>query len=161
MIVVIPYGKNEGIVKSFTSWGLRSNPQRVEDFTIPSFVPYGITIPFALQHVRCNIFSQPLDLLIWHIYNYTIHVQNYDIMMLQNKKIVIFAAPPPIAEIGHFAPSPNRSWGRKILPAPKAPVESWRFFHLENEVYLMKIAFGNENFENFSPPAGYFFIQHF
>ena len=48
--------------------------------------------------------------------------------------------------------------GRKIL---LAPVESWRFFHLENEVYLVKIAFASENLENFSPPAGYFFVQHF
>ena len=30
--IIIPYGKNEGIVKSFTSWGLRSNPPRVKDF---------------------------------------------------------------------------------------------------------------------------------
>ena len=51
--------------------------------------------------------------------------------------------------------------GRKILPAPKAPVKSWRFFHLGNEVYLVKIAFASENLENFSPPAGYFFVQHF
>ena len=50
---------------------------------------------------------------------------------------------------------------RKILPAPKAPVKSWRFFHLENEVYLVKIAFASENLEKFSPPAGYFFVQHF
>ena len=56
-IVVIPNGKNEGIVKSFTSWGLRSNPQRVEDFRSLQFFPCGITIPFTLQHVRCNIFG--------------------------------------------------------------------------------------------------------
>ena len=49
---------------------------------------------------------------------------------------------------------------RKFLPAPKAPVKSWRFFHLENEVYLVKIAFASENLEKFSPPAGYFFVQH-
>ena len=39
--MVIPYGKNEGIVKSFTSWGLRSNPQRVEDFRSLQFFPCG------------------------------------------------------------------------------------------------------------------------
>ena len=43
---------------------------------------------------------------------------------------------------------------------PKAPVKSWRFFNLENEVYLVKIAFASENFENFLPPAGYFSVQH-
>ena len=53
-----------------------------------------------------------------------------------------------------------RKFLRKILPAPKAPVKSWRFFHLENEVYLVKIAFASENLEKFSPPAGYFFVQH-
>ena len=58
--------------------------------------------------------------------------------------------PPP--------PPPKSGGGRKILPAP---VKSWRSFHLGNEVYLVKIAFASENLENFSPPAGYFFVQHF
>ena len=39
-------------------------------------------------------------------------------------------------------------------------MKSWRFFYLENEVYLAKIAFASENLEKFSPPAGYFFVQH-
>ena len=52
--VVIPYGKNEGIVKSFTSWGLRSNPQRVEDFRSLQFFPYGNAIPFTLHHAQCK-----------------------------------------------------------------------------------------------------------
>ena len=38
--------------------------------------------------------------------------------------------------------------GWKILPAPKAPVISWLFFHLESYVYLVKIAFASENLEN-------------
>ena len=40
-------------------------------------------------------------------------------------------------------------------------MKSWRFFHLENEVYLVKIAFASENFEKFSPPAGYFLYSIF
>ena len=62
-----------------------------------------------------------------------------------------------------FSGSPQRHFGvarAKILPAPKVPVKTWRFFHLENEVYLVKIAFASENLKKFSPPAGYFFVQH-
>ena len=60
-----------------------------------------------------------------------------------------------------FVPPTKSGWGwRKFLPAPKAPVKSWRFFHLENEVYLVKIAFASENLDKFSPPASYFFVQH-
>ena len=60
-----------------------------------------------------------------------------------------------------FRPLTNlRLMGRKILPAPKAPVKSKHFFHLENEVYLVKIAFASKNLENFSAPAGYFFVRH-
>ena len=63
-----------------------------------------------------------------------------------------------------FSGSAHHQFGlgrRNIWSAPKAPVKSWRFFHLINEVYLVKNAFASENLENFSPPAGYFFVQHF
>ena len=38
--------------------------------------------------------------------------------------------------------------------------EKLALFHPENEVYLVKIAFASENLEKFSPPAGYFSVQH-
>ena len=68
---------------------------------------------------------------------------------------------PPQSPKSAISPLTNLGLvGRKILPAPKVPVKSWRFFHLENEVYLVKIAFASENLENFSPRAGYFSVQH-
>ena len=51
--------------------------------------------------------------------------------------------------------------GRKILPEPNALVKSWRFFHLENEVYLVKIAFASENLKKFSCPVGYLLYSIF
>ena len=39
--------------------------------------------------------------------------------------------------------------------------EKSALFYLENEVYLLKIAFASENLEKFSPPVGHFFVQHF
>ena len=69
--------------------------------------------------------------------------------------------PPPSPK---SAISPPQQIGvgrrRKALPAPKASEESWRFFHLEDKVYLVKVAFAVENLEKFSPPAEYFFVQH-
>ena len=49
----------------------------------------------------------------------------------------------------------------KNLAGAEGAGEKLALFHLENEVYLVKIAFASENLENFSPPAGYFFVQHF
>ena len=51
-------------------------------------------------------------------------------------------------------------WAKNVAGAEGAS-EIWRFFHLENEVYLAKIAFESENFENCSPPAGYFCTAYF
>ena len=73
-------------------------------------------------------------------------------------------SPAPSAPAKIFAPPPNQielGGGGKILPGPKAPGKSWRFFYLGNEVYLVKIAFASKNLENFSPPAGYFLYSIF
>ena len=66
-------------------------------------------------------------------------------------------SPAPSAPAKIFAPPTKRGLGPKSLAAP---MKSWSFFHLENDVYLVKIAFASENLEKFSPPAGYFFGQH-
>ena len=79
--------------------------------------------------------------------------------------ILAYGGWPPKRGGGDFFEKwPNFSvWGTIFLSLGvflPAPVKSWRFFLLENEVYLVKIAFASENLEKFSPPAGYFFVQH-
>ena len=50
--------------------------------------------------------------------------------------------------------------GAKNFADVEGAGEKSALFHLENEVYLVKIAFASENLEKFSPQAGYFFVQH-
>ena len=50
--------------------------------------------------------------------------------------------------------------GAKNFAGAEGAGEKLLLFYLENEVYLGKIAFASENLEKFSPPAGYFSVQH-
>ena len=70
-------------------------------------------------------------------------------------------APPPSPK---SAISPHHQFGvdgAKNFAGAEGAGGNLADFHLEKEVYLAKIAFASENFEKFSPPAGYFFVQHF
>ena len=60
-----------------------------------------------------------------------------------------------------FCPPPHQiELGAKNFAFAEGAGEKLAFFHLENEVYLAKIAFASEYLEKFSTPAGYFFVQH-
>ena len=68
---------------------------------------------------------------------------------------------PTIGFMCHLGPSHHfglGGGGAKIWVAPNVPLIAWHFFLLENQVYLVKIAFASETLENFSPSAGNFFL---
>ena len=151
------------------------------------FVKYQ-TISFCIWIMNCMFWIEPMypykyflkEITLWTKSNFLEINGHYDYFSIKFLLILVkpynsrlfggggltggggeWGLPPsPIAEIGHLppppAPPPDRV-GRQILPAP---VKSLCFFHLENEVYLGKIAFASENLEKFSPPAGYFSVQH-
>ena len=52
-IVANPYGKNQGIVESFTSWGLHSNPRRVKDLGSLHF--FHAESPFPLHYNKYDV----------------------------------------------------------------------------------------------------------